>query len=224
MRRLFEDSMTHGCTRVSPCRCLQASTVDRLTYAHAEKKKEVIQKLESEREAVLREQTATKVFAPAFTCNFPMENIPALHFGKPTRCFAGHYGGVDVRRLSLSRWLRNLHFVGVETPQVYTNARSQQLAKKMEAAGNTAKHRMYSGAPKSPVAGSPTSPSSGLVFCFANAPVTAHTDRGRQFCLQSFRVAYVVHKKHGPETLFYGVCSACCFRLSYSGSSRTRSF
>eukprot|EP00802_Teleaulax_amphioxeia_P009071 Tamp_09087.p1 GENE.Tamp_09087~~Tamp_09087.p1 ORF type:complete len:486 (+),score=122.48 Tamp_09087:39-1460(+) len=80
-----------------------ASTVDRLTYAHAEKKKEVIQKLESEREAVLREQTATKV---------------------------------------------------------YTNARSQQLAKKMEAAGNTAKHRMYSGAPKSPVAGSPTSPSS----------------------------------------------------------------
>jgi hypothetical protein len=37
--------------------------VDRLTYTHAERRKETIQKLEQEREAALKAQTATKVRA-----------------------------------------------------------------------------------------------------------------------------------------------------------------
>ena len=64
--------IANDCARVHRGCRLQGSTVDRLTYAHAESKKELIQKLEREREAVLKAQTSKKVFVPSFIRKFSL--------------------------------------------------------------------------------------------------------------------------------------------------------
>ena len=67
---LFEDSITNGCTRVSPAPLYAGIHSGQVDICTCRDKKGGIQMLESEREAILREQTASKVFAPAFTRNF----------------------------------------------------------------------------------------------------------------------------------------------------------
>jgi hypothetical protein len=170
--------IANDCAHVHRGCFLQGSTVDRLTYAHAESKKELIQKLEREREAVLKAQTSKKVFVPSliraqyasFQCG-GVWNSGNDRYG----CKAKYRLMLDIsgRRVELSahglHWLWNMcwcmRFVRIKTPQVYTNAKSEELAKKLEASGNTAKHRMYLGSQKSP-AGSPTSSTaSGLDLC-----------------------------------------------------------
>ena len=165
--------IANDCARVHRGCCLQGSTVDRLTYAHAESKKELIQKLEREREAVLKAQTSKKVFVPSFIRRFlvwwslEFRQRP-IYLQSQIPFEAGHFW--ELRRVERSRAPLVVDYVSVyairiKTPQVYTNAKSEELAKKLEASGNTAKHRMYLGSQKSP-AGSPTSSTaSGLDLC-----------------------------------------------------------
>ena len=102
----------------------------------------------------------------------------------------------------------SVYAIRIKTLQVYTNAKSEELAKKLEASGNTAKQRMYSGGQKSP-AGSPTSSTaSGLDLCLRMCLRPRMQTSRIAVPLTMLLVSDVVKKKRIREELYFRFCAA----------------